>query len=149
MQHVEEDLGEIASRAGGQVDRLVAIVHENGQIQKEIKDILNDDIMQQIMTAVINTDRDGDYHLNKREVRQLEYRLKHIPGVIFHHDRFQAFLANDEGELTLADVVKVARQLGDESVPPEKHIFEYEPKEIIQQKIADGAASPSKPMTPS
>lgn len=149
LQHVEKDLAAVADKAGGQVDRLVSIVHENGQIQKEIKAILEDDILQQIVTAVINADRDADYKLNKMEVRQLEYRLKNIPGVVFYHDRFKSFLASDEGDLTLADVTNIARNLGDESVPVEKQIFEFEPKQIIEEKRKADAAGGSAIASPS
>jgi len=134
LQHVEKDLATVAAKAGGQVDRLVSIVHENGQIQKDIKAILQDEILQQIITAVINTDRNQDYRLDKREVRQLEYRLKNIPGVVFHHERFQSFCQSDEGDLTLSDVTNIARTLGDESISKEEQIFEYEPKEILAEK---------------
>mmetsp|Transcript_1641 Transcript_1641/g.2354 ORF Transcript_1641/g.2354 Transcript_1641/m.2354 type:complete len:405 (-) Transcript_1641:52-1266(-) len=141
LQHVEEDLGQIAAKAGGQVDRLVSIVHENGQIQKEIKAILQDEIMQQIITAVINTDKDQDYNLSKREVRQLEYRLKHIPGVVFFHDRFQDFIASDEGDLTLSDVIKIARNLGDDTVPINQQIFEFACKSMDDMQKQNAAAT--------
>jgi len=142
LQHVEKDLATVAAKAGGQVDRLVSIVHENGEIQKEIKGILQDEILQQIINAVINTDRDSNYQLDKREVRQLEYRLKNIPGVVFYHDRFQAFCASDEGDLTLADVTNIARNLGDDSIPPEQQIFEFAPKQIMEEKLKQGEPTP-------
>ncbi|KAL7573365.1 hypothetical protein ACA910_011725 [Epithemia clementina (nom. ined.)] len=136
LKHVEAELDSIAKKAGGQVDRIVNIVHENGELQRKIRSLLDDEVLQQIITAILTTDRDGDYSLNPMERRQLEYRLKNIPGIIFHPDRFEAYCASDDGDLTLADVMKIARNLEDPTVPPEKCIFEYK----ITKELANESA---------
>ena len=140
LKHVEQELDELAVKAGGQVDRLVNLVHENGQLQGQIKELLDDEILQHIVTAILTTDRDGDYTLNAMEKRRLEYRLKNLPGVTFHPDRFQAFCDTDEGDLTLADVTKIALNLQDPSIPNDQRIFEYKTKELLQAKAQEATA---------
>lgn len=124
----------IAIKAGGQVDRIVTIVHENGQIQAKVKELLDDEILQQIITAILTTDRDGDYTLNPMERRQMEFRLKQLPGIIFHPDRFEDFCASNDGDLCLGDIMTIVHNMKDIDVPQEKRIFEYAPKELISEQ---------------
>ena len=115
LTKVQTDLDKVAQASGQSVNQLVDIVQENGKLQTEILDHLQAEVLGQIMTAVLATDADRDFVLNKREVETLVLRLKNLPGVDFNEAAFRAVLKSDQGELTLSDVCAIARNLQDET----------------------------------
>lgn len=133
LQDVEDQLNTVAAESGAQIDRLVKIVQENGEIQKEIKEMLEAEVTQSIMTAVITTDRDGNFTLDHNEVYELEYRLMGIPGVVFHREMFRKFIASDQDDLTLTDVSNMIKNLEDETISDTERIFTFEPKAILEE----------------
>ena len=126
-------MNDIAVEAGEQVDRLVSIVQQNGQLQTKIKKQLEDDVIQSIMTTIIRTDRDGNFVLNRSEVYELEVRLENIPAVHFERQNFRNFLASDKDDLTLADLAKIVHNLKDPNIPEKDRIFHFKPKDILEE----------------
>jgi hypothetical protein len=133
LQGVESKLNDVAIESGTQVERLVSIVQRNGEIQKEIKSQLEDQVVQQLLTAILTTDRDGNFTLDKHEVYQLEIRLQAIPAVHFEKQKFRDFLASDEDDLTLSDLTKLVHNLKDPNLSDEQRIFHFEPKDILKE----------------
>lgn len=126
-------MNDVAMESGAQVDRLVNIVQQNGELQKKIKQQLEDEVAQQIMTALIAADRDGDFVLDRREVYELEMRLESIPAVHFEKKKFNAFLASDQDDLTLSDLSKIVKNLKDDSIPDSEKIFHFKPMDILEE----------------
>ena len=147
LKHVEGELDSIAVKSGGQVDRIVNVVHENGLLQAQIKEMLDDEVLQQLLTAILVTNHNGDNVLCKLELRQLEYKFRNIPGIIFHKDRFQAFCENDEGEMTIADITKIVHNLRDPTTPKENCVFEYDTKALVHKKKQGGEDEGASPTT--
>ena len=133
LKDVEEKLGEVAATAGGQVHKLVAIVNKNGELLKQIDQLLQDQVAQSIMTAIIQTDHDGNFTLSPMEVTELIWKLHTIPGVHFDEQKFRNFLASDEDELTLTDLAGLVHNLKDDNLPAEEKIFTFEPKDILEE----------------
>lgn len=102
--------------------------------------------MQNIITSCLQVDRDQNFEVSKSEVQVLEIRLSSISGIIFHKERFEAFLESDEGKLTIADVCKIARHLDDPSIPEEKRLVSYATKSLAknQQGLFGRLLSPTK-----
>jgi len=115
LSKVQTDLDKAAQRSGASVEKLVGYVEENGKIQKQILEELQAEVMSQIMTAVLATDSDKDFVLDPNEVNVLVLRLKNIPGIQFNEKAFRKILKSDKDELTLADVINIARSLKDQS----------------------------------
>lgn len=134
---MENQLNVLAAESGAQVDRLVKIVQENGEIQKEVTQMLEAEVVQEIMTAVIHVDRDGDFTLNHREVYQLEVKLQALIGIHFDQKMFREFIASDEDDLTLKDVSAIVKNLEDETIPDSEKIFTFKPKEMLEGKAPD------------
>lgn len=130
---METKLNDVAMEAGAQVDRLVYIVQQNGEIQKKIKEQLEDEVAQQIMTALIATDRDGNFVLDRREVYELEMRLESIPAVHFEKEKFNSFLASNDNDLTLSDLSHIVKNLKDDTIPESEKIFHFKPSDILDQ----------------
>ena len=145
LKHVEGELDSIAVKSGGQVD--LNVVHENGLLQAQIKEMLDDEVLQQLLTAILVTNHNGDNVLCKLELRQLEYKFRNMPGIIFHKDRFQAFCENDEGEMTIADITKIVHNLRDPTTPKENCVFEYDTKALVHKKKQGGEDEGASPTT--
>ena len=130
LSHVETDLQAAAQKSGAQVDRLLGIVNDNAQLQAQLRQRLQSQVVQQIMTAILQTDRDRNFCLAPSEVETLVLRLQHLPGVVFSEEKFRARIASDQGDLTLSDVCDIARTLNQDLVDEEHAIFRFQTRSI-------------------
>lgn len=128
---MEADLQAIADQSSTSLERLVNTVHEHGETQTQMRRALLSDVLQDIMTTILSTDRDKDFTVDPDEVHMLLLRLKSMPGIVLDEKRFHQFMADDRGALTLADVCKIARNLQDEKVPDSKRIIRIDPKLLL------------------
>ena len=138
LKNVEGKLTAIAQRSGRNVNQLTVTVKENGRVQQQIKQALRTQVMQQIMTACLQADRDRNFQVGAQEVKMLEMRLSHLAGIDFHKDRFEAFLASDEGNLTLADVCKISRHLDNPDIPENERLVTYATKKLSRSAGSGG-----------
>jgi hypothetical protein len=115
LKQVQESLERVAKKSGQSVDRLVALVRENGNVQKEIHDNLQAQVLQEIVTVAVQTDRDRNFILSAKEVDALLVRIKNLPGVEVDEQVFRTHIKSDKGELTLVDVCQITRLLKDEA----------------------------------
>jgi hypothetical protein len=130
LQHVETDLDAAARKSGAQVDRLLEIVNANGELQKKIRKGLQNQVIQQIMTAVLSTDKDRNFIMGPNEVAELTVRLEHLPGVVFNKPAFLARIASDKGDLTLTDVLDMVRTMDQDLVDKETAIFCFQVRQL-------------------
>jgi macrodomain Ter protein organizer (MatP/YcbG family) len=130
---VEKKLSALATKRGTQVDKLVNVVHENGQIQEQIKQILQAQVVNQLVSSVIRSDRDRDFSLSTDEVQELCVTLSVLPGVDFDQVAFNAFIQADNGTLTLDEVLSIMHQIDDATVPEADKVFKFQPKAVLAQ----------------
>ena len=130
---MEQGLSSIADNSGTQVQRLVDLVQENGQLQKEIKSTLEKQVMQQIIDVVVSSDRDGNFTLTPQETQGLKYRLQNLQGIQFNGSNFDHMIASDENELTLTDVMNILRNLLDDEVPEQDNVFVLDPESLTRK----------------
>uniref|UniRef100_A0A7S1UWZ7 Uncharacterized protein n=1 Tax=Grammatophora oceanica TaxID=210454 RepID=A0A7S1UWZ7_9STRA len=81
VNQIEGELKEICDAQGQNVDQLQAQIRENGAVMKEIKELQETEVMQQILTAVIASDTSGDFKIDDREMDLLILRLRALPTV--------------------------------------------------------------------
>jgi hypothetical protein len=152
LKQVEVALSEIAAASGQNTNALVEIVHENGQLQQEIIQKLQSEVTMQIMTAILQTDRDQNFILSAGEVNQLIMRLQNIPGVEFHENALRRRIGADTGDLTLADVCAMAHDyllpqpaqgqrkdsttetVATNNNDDDDRIFVFRPRSVLQQQ---------------
>ena len=123
------------------MDRLVTVVTEQNKVQKEMKDALTRDVVQDIMTAVFQVDRDRDFTMSKEEVQTLRLRLENFPGIVLNSQRFQEFTTTgsdyqDDGKLTLSNILSIARNMQDSSIPEDQRVIQIDPKSLLKQTVA-------------
>jgi len=134
LHDVEEGLSKIAKQDGTEVDRLVELVKETKTLQKQIKMALEKQVMQQMIDAVVTSDKDGNFTLTPQETEMLKIRLGNINGVDFNAKFFDNMIASDVNELTVTDVMNILRNLLDDEVPEERNIFVLRSENLIQKK---------------
>ena len=85
-------------------------------------------VIQSLMSAVLVSDMNEDFTLNKRELRRVETRLSNIPGVKFDKSNFRAFVGS-KTELCLTDIMRIIRNLKDD-IPDKENIFHLVPDKM-------------------
>lgn len=133
LSDVEEGLSKIADRSGTQVQRLVDLVKENGQLQLQVKKTLEKQVMQNIIDVVVACDRDGNFTLTPQETERLKLRLKSMEGIKLNTKNFDNMIASDQNELTVTDVMNIIRNLLDDEVPEEENVFVLDPESLTRK----------------
>ena len=114
--------------AGGNADRLVSIIKENGELQKKVKRNLEASVMQSLLDIVLVSDMNEDFSLTAKELRRLETRFNAIPGIQFDKKNWKAFVGG-KSELNMADIMKLIHNLRD-NIPEKQNIFHLRPDKI-------------------
>jgi hypothetical protein len=130
LKHVQTDLEATAKKSGAQVNRLLEICDETAEVHVGLRKHLQAEVLQQIMTAVLSTDRNHDFRLDADELDSLMMRLKFMPSVEFHEDNFRAQVAKEPygGSLTITDICAITRTLNKDIVDESKAIFTFKQK---------------------
>ena len=117
LDRVQKDLHRVAQSSGASVNQLVTVVQENGTVQKEILQLLQAQVLQQVMSAVLAVDADRDFVVDPPEVESLMLRLQNLPGMEFDAAAFRTLLTRTHppDTLTLADVCALAKQLREQT----------------------------------
>jgi hypothetical protein len=126
-------LAAIAKKSGASVDRLVAIVKENGQIQEKVKANLEQDVMQNVLNNVLASDADEDFSFSKKELRRLQLNLSNIPGVGFDKENFEK-LCKTDSDITIQEIMEMFRNLKNPNIPEEDNIFHLDAVKLAPKK---------------
>jgi hypothetical protein len=79
LKNVEKDLATVVKKSGGQADRLVSIIKENGKVQYQIKGNLEAQVMQNVLTLILRSDADANFRCSEPELKTLRMPLSNIP----------------------------------------------------------------------
>jgi biopolymer transport protein ExbD len=66
LQGVTAEYQTLANQYGDQVERLVCIVKENGEIQAKIKKSLQTQVMQQALESILKSDTNEDFAISQK-----------------------------------------------------------------------------------
>lgn len=120
LKETEQRLSSIAEKNGSTVNKLRDLVKENHKIQNEQKKLINDDIVQDMMEAVLNSERSEDGHFSDREIKRLVMRLKGLPAIIINEELLMAKLQKNRSISSVLDAMKT---ISDDSIPDDERIF--------------------------
>ena len=84
---------------------------ENRLVQEKMKKTIESAIVQQLITAVLQNDRDMDLKLNPHEVKELTTRLKCLPGFDFQEHLFEKVVGPMNKAVPAEKIVEVIRNL--------------------------------------
>jgi len=122
LKGVEEKLEDIAAQQGKTVSKLNSIVEENRIILEEKRELVKADVMQSMMSAVIECDRDQTGDFSNKEINRLVLRLNGLPAISFNEEKLrEKILANR----SLHSVIELLQDIegGDDGVPEDQRIF--------------------------
>lgn len=121
VKEVEQGLSDVLSAQGQQVDTFVATVKENQVVLDKIKENLEAKISQDILSVVMQSDRDGDFTIDPEEIDVLILRLNNAQGVDLEEDKFRQML-KDSGYHVSA-VLSILKNMMDTDVKEEDRVI--------------------------
>lgn len=134
LEAVEDQLLCIAEAAQTNVKRLVEIVQENAALQAKIKQNLEQAVIQSVVSVLIQSDANHDFTLGPAEIEMLVLRLNQIKGIQFDQANFRAVISQDvDGVIHVSEIMKILRNLLDDSVPEEDNIFHLQPDALLEK----------------
>jgi hypothetical protein len=90
--------------------RMVQAVERWRVLQEQIHQVLRQDVQQEILQAVLLTDRDASFELSAQELERLIVRLKALPGIRLNEAAFRRQLEM-EGERSLQAILRLIRRI--------------------------------------
>mmetsp|Transcript_63743 Transcript_63743/g.94663 ORF Transcript_63743/g.94663 Transcript_63743/m.94663 type:complete len:142 (-) Transcript_63743:206-631(-) len=120
LENVEKDLSKLANTSN--LDRLVAVVNEQKRATANIKRILKNDIMVQVMRVLMDSDRNQDFVIGPNEIMMMILRMRNVNGVKFNEKNFRERVAS-EGSMSLTEIMDLFRDLEDDDIDEENAIF--------------------------
>jgi predicted RNA-binding protein len=136
LQGVTAEYETLAKQYGDQIERLVGIVKENGEIQAKIKKSLQTQVMQQALESILKSDTNEDFAISQKELQQFKLRMKNIPGVIFDEPNFDKLFQEKklkDEELHLKEIMQLFRNLMDD-IPENDNVFHLTPQVLVPRK---------------
>mmetsp|Transcript_3651 Transcript_3651/g.6656 ORF Transcript_3651/g.6656 Transcript_3651/m.6656 type:complete len:281 (-) Transcript_3651:159-1001(-) len=144
LEEVEGSLQKFANTTN--VNRLVEVVQENKRLQRQIKENLEAQVMQTVMTTLFRSDRNKDLSLSRNELLIFQVRMQNMEGVDFNDETFMKYIDavdNDDdddpttitnnNDVPLAKIMQLLRNLLDDDLSPEENIFVLHPEELIEE----------------
>ena len=111
FEGVENELQELATTQGTNVERLVDLVSENEQILFLMRENLRQKVLQDVISIVVRTDRDNTQRIDKVEAKLLALKITvklEVYGIFFDEEKFLMAVALNP---TLAGVICTIRKL--------------------------------------
>jgi len=138
LAYVTRDIESLAGTMGIGVDRLNSSIQELDEVMKEMKECMEEQVMQQVMDIVLKVDRNQDFHIKEpRELKQLEQRLGAMPNVEFNKENYRRITKYDDPEspgIKVGDIMAMFHNLKDPNVLPEDNIFILKPEDTITKE---------------
>lgn len=124
LQDVEKTLEEIRKLEGASLDQLEEQLKDTEEIYASMEENLKSNILQNLITVVLNCDTDGDMSLGDGEIESLIHKIQGMYGVDVDDEKAKKKIV-DAGR-SLNAVMELVRDLFDEDVPEEERIFKVE-----------------------
>lgn len=128
VKEVEKGLNDVLTAQGEQVDTFVQTVKENQEILDKIKKKLEAKISQDILSVVMQSDRDGDFTIDPNEIDILVLRLKNAQGVELEEEKFKQMLK--DGGYHVSTVLNILKDMMDSDKKEEDKVVHINTKDI-------------------
>jgi len=116
IETMERELSRLAGSKHN-INRLLDVVHQQEQVYDNIKENLKKSVLQSILTALVQSDGDGNFVIHSREMEVLVVRLNMMEGVKFHEQKFRQLIGTDSQSLaTIMRLIRSLLQDDDETV---------------------------------
>uniref|UniRef100_A0A7S2DX52 Uncharacterized protein n=1 Tax=Helicotheca tamesis TaxID=374047 RepID=A0A7S2DX52_9STRA len=133
LKSTESALEEISKQQGQSVEMLIKQVEEFKKIQKDIKQSLEAQIIQNLISVIMAADQDGDFVMEDGEIDELILRLNSVEGVQIDEVLFKKVLKKSNHSLSA--VLEIVRNLLDDKVPEEENIFKIVTNKLLPREL--------------
>mmetsp|Transcript_25671 Transcript_25671/g.37809 ORF Transcript_25671/g.37809 Transcript_25671/m.37809 type:complete len:302 (+) Transcript_25671:268-1173(+) len=114
LHEIEGTLQDITRQQGSDLESFLGLIEEDKRISTEMRNILQKRVLQDVITLVMESDSNGDFHLNDADIDRLVLGIRLIDGVEFNEDRFRQDVEDSNG--SVGAVIKMIKHLiSDES----------------------------------
>jgi hypothetical protein len=120
---MQRTLETVRAVEGQSIDELERQLEESRQILDSMEDNLQGDILQNLISVVLTVDKDGDMILTTAEMDDLIIKMEGIQGVDFKEELLRQKLLEHGSSLNA--IMEVAKNLLDDTTPPEENIFHF------------------------
>jgi hypothetical protein len=132
LKETEQKLAAIAEKNGSSVKKLQNIVKDNKATIDEMKDLVEADVVYEMISAVLDSEKDEDGHFSDKEIRRLALRLSGLPSIEVDKEKF---IRRVEKQRSVNSVVSLMRTINDKDIPEDERIFtiaeDYDPVEEV------------------
>lgn len=119
LKETEIKLEAIAEKSGSDANKLRDLVKDNQSTLDAMNLALKEDVIQDMMEAVLQSERDADGHFSDMELKRLLLRLKGLPSIAVDEDKF---MERAKLHRSISDVFVVMQTIYDD-VPTDERIF--------------------------
>jgi hypothetical protein len=120
LKDTEAKLASIAEKNGASVNTLRELVKENQKTVDGMNKHIKEDVLQSMMEAVLNAERDEDGNFSDREIKMLVIRLKGLPAIEVDEDKF---VGRASITRSLSSVFDMMRTITDDEIPEDERIL--------------------------
>jgi hypothetical protein len=119
LKETEVKLEAIAEKYGSNANKLRDLVKDNQASLDAMNLALKEDVIQDMMEAVLQSERDEDGHFSDVELKRLMLRLKGLPSIEVNQEKF---MEKAKLHRSISDVFSVMQTIYDD-VPADERIF--------------------------
>lgn len=119
LKECQTKLDSIAKKSGSNANKLRALVKENQVTLDSMNLNLKEDIIQDMMEVVLQSERSEDGHFDDQELKRLLLRLKGLPSIEVNEEKF---MKRAQMHRSISDVFGVMKTIYDD-LPEEERIF--------------------------
>lgn len=120
LKETEAKLVAIAEKSGTNANKLRDLVKDNQITLDAMNKALKQDVLQDMMEALLQSERDEDGHFDDRELKRLVLRLKGLPSIEVDGDKF---MRRAQMHRSISDVFGVMQSIYDDDLPEEERII--------------------------
>jgi uncharacterized protein YoxC len=127
LQEMSSTLDAVRETEGKTLDELEQQLEQSRQIFNSMQDNLMGNILQNLISVVLNCDKDGDMVLSDEEIDTIILKMEGINGIDLNDELLREALVQNGRSLNA--ILDVARNALDDTVAPEDNIFKFINKE--------------------
>ena len=119
LKESQVQLEKIASKNGSDVTKLRALVKDNQTTLDAMNATLQEDVIQDLMEAVLESERSEDGTFDDQELKRLLLRLKGLPSIQVNEEKF---MKRAQLHRSISDVFVLIKTVADDT-PDEERVF--------------------------
>ena len=120
LKESQIQLEKIASKNGSDVKKLRALVKDNQATLDAMNVTLQEDVLQDLMEAVLESERSEDGTFDDQELKRLLLRLKGLPSIQVDEEKF---MKRAQLHRSISDVFGLIKTVADDTTPDEERVF--------------------------